>query len=76
MSFKVPLNIKRNRIEGSLTKTEMVKTTHKQYDKRIIIEDYKTVPYGYTGHNYQIFDFTYSGINDAYDSEPDDFFDD
>jgi len=47
MSFNVPFNLRRDIGLGQLRKVAMVKHLTKEFDKRIVLEDYRTVPYGY-----------------------------
>ena len=47
LSFNVPFNLRRNLVTGELRKVEMTKWVSQKFDKRIVLEDYKTVPFGY-----------------------------
>lgn len=49
-SFVIPLNFIRDKYECTLKRKSLQKTIRKTYDKRIIIQDYQTVPYGSKGY--------------------------
>ena len=47
MSFEVPFNLRRNMATGELRKVSMTKWLSKEFDKRVIIDNYETIPYGF-----------------------------
>src|SRR6267143_1842709 len=47
MEFKVPFNLRRNMGTGELRQVDLTKYVSKEFNKRIVVDDFCTVPFGY-----------------------------